>query len=61
MIFLQRCLMGGGGVVIDNNVNDDTIKDDGFVDSISAENVVDDWVVGDNLAVADIWERKCWW
>ena len=52
---------GGGGVVIDNNVNDDTIKDDGFVDSISAENVVDDWVVGDNLAVADIWERKCWW
>ena len=42
MIFLQRCLMGGGGVVIDNNVNDDTIKDDGFVDSISAENVVDD-------------------
>ena len=52
---------GGGGVVIDNNVNDDTIKDDGFVDSISTENVVDDWVVGDNLAVADIWERKCWW
>ena len=34
--------MFNGGGVIDNNVNDDTINDDGFVDSISTENVIDD-------------------
>ena len=34
--------MFNGGDVIDNNVNDDTINDDGFVDSISTENVIDD-------------------
>ena len=45
--------MLNGGDVIDNIVNDDSIDVDGFVDSISAENVIDDWVVGDELAVAD--------
>ena len=34
--------MFNGGDVIDNNVNDGTINDDGFVDSISTENVIDD-------------------
>ena len=34
--------MFNGGDVIDNSVNDDTINDDGFVDSISTENVIDD-------------------
>ena len=45
--------MFNGGNVIDNIVNDDTIDVDGFVDSLYAENVIDDWVVGDELAVAD--------
>ena len=45
--------MLNGGDVIDNIVNDDSIDVDGFVDTISAENVIDDWVVGDELAVAD--------
>ena len=49
--------MFNGGDVIDNNVNDDTIDDDGFVDSISTENVIDYWVVGDDLADADIVEK----
>ena len=49
----NRHCFNSGGDVIDNIVNDDTIDDDGFFDSISAENVIDDWVVGDDLAVAD--------
>ena len=48
--------MFNGGDVIDNDVNDDT-TDDGFVDSISTENVIDYWVVGDDLADADIVEK----
>ena len=34
--------MFNDGDVIDNNVNDDTINDAGFVDRISTENVIDD-------------------
>ena len=34
--------MFNGRDVIDNNVNDDTINDAGFVDRISTENVIDD-------------------
>ena len=45
--------MFNGGDVIDNIVDNDTIDDDDFFESISAENVIDDWVVGDDVAVAD--------
>ena len=31
-----------GGDVIDNNVNDDTINEAGFINRISTENVIDD-------------------
>ena len=34
--------MFNGGDVIDNNVNDDTINEAGFIDRISTENVIDD-------------------
>ena len=46
-----------GGDVIDNNVNNDTIDDDGFVHRISTENIIDDWVVDDDLAVAHTVEK----
>ena len=45
------------GDVIDNNVNDDTINDGGFVDNISTGNIIDDEDVGDDPVVADTIEK----
>ena len=49
--------MCDGGDVIDNNVNDDAINDDGFVDSISTGNINDDEDISDDLAVANTFEK----
>ena len=49
--------MFGGGDVIDTNVNDGTINEDGFVDSISTGNIINDEGVSDDPAVADTVEK----
>ena len=49
--------MFDGGDLIDNNVNDGTINEDGFVDRISIGNIIDDEDVDDDLAVADTVEK----
>lgn len=46
-----------GGDVIDTNVNDGTINEDGFVDSISTGNIINDEGFSDDPAVADTVEK----